>query len=53
MKRTTLVAAIALILSLGPGGLQASSCSSCRGRRGSDLSWQGMVVFLATVFPIL
>jgi len=53
MKRTTLVTAIALVLSLGSGGLQASSCSNCGRHHGSDTSWQAMVEFLATVFPIL
>jgi len=53
MKRTTLVMAIALVLSLGSGGLQASSCSNCRSHYGSDTAWQTIVEFLATVLPIL
>ena len=53
MKRTTLVMAIALVLSLGSGGLKASSCTNCRSHHGSDMSWQAMIEFLATVLPIL
>jgi hypothetical protein len=53
MKRSTLVTAIALILSLGSGGLQAGgTCPSCRSHHDSDVSWPGMVVLLAAVLPI-
>ncbi|HKD05646.1 MAG TPA: hypothetical protein VKB79_07075 [Bryobacteraceae bacterium] len=54
MKRTTLVTAIALLFTLGSGGLQAGgTCPSCRSSYGSDASWQGIAAFLATVLPIL
>jgi hypothetical protein len=53
MRRYILVTAIAVILTIGSGSLQASSCASCRRGHAAVSAWQQIVLLLPTAFALI
>jgi hypothetical protein len=51
MKRAFIITATALALTLVPGGVQASSCGSCKHHQfAASSSWQDIVLIVSTAF---